>query len=124
MDIPAYDPSLPNSSCDGGRISGWIYLKFYTNNDAERIALAEAVQGYLERRWNPDGYYDSGDGAYSSIIDNNNPRRHIILGATCTTIEAEKILSNFVSTAAGMMNTSGYRNEEYDAAPCPGRPDA
>ncbi len=115
MDFPDYNPERAKQLLAEAGYPDGFTCNFYTNNDAERIAMAEAVQSYLSAVGIQTEIVTMEMGAYSAIIDNNTLEGIYLLGATCTTVEAEKILRNFYSTASGAMNTSGYRNTGYDS---------
>ncbi|MCI2106169.1 MAG: ABC transporter substrate-binding protein [Intestinimonas sp.] len=113
--FPSYDPEKSKKLLAEAGYPDGFTCDFYTNNDAERVALAEAVQGNLADVGIKTNIVTLEMGAYSGIIDNNTLNGIFLLGATCTTVEAEKILADFVSTAPGSINTSGYRNSDFDA---------
>ena len=113
--FPEYNPEHAKELLAEAGYPDGFSCKFYTNNDAERVAMAEAVSSYLKDVGIQTEIVTLEMGAYSAIIDDNSMQGIFLLGATCTTVEAEKILRNFYSTSSGAMNTSGYRNAEYDA---------
>lgn len=115
LTFPEYNPEKAKQLLAEAGYPDGFSCKFYTNNDAERIAMAEAVQGYLEEVGIKTEIVTLEMGAYSGIIDNNTLEGIYLLGATCTTIEAEKILRNFYSESPGSLNTAGYRNSDFDA---------
>lgn len=114
VELPTYDPEQAKSLLTEAGYPDGFTCNLYTNDDAERIALAEAIQSYLAQVGINAEIVTLEMGAYSEIIDDNSLEGIFILGATCTTVEAEKILANFLSTSPGSMNTSGYRNEAFD----------
>ncbi len=115
MDLPTYDPEKAKELLAEAGYPDGFSCKFYTNSDAERIAFAEACQSYLSAVGIETEIVTMEMGAYSSMIDTNTLEGIFLLGATCTTVEAEKMLRNFYSKSSGAMNTSGYRNSEFDA---------
>lgn len=114
MDLPGYDPEKAKALLTEAGYPEGFTCTFYTNSDAERVAMAEACQVYLTAVNIKTEIVPMEMGAYSSIIDTNTLEGIYLLGATCTTVEAEKILRNFYSTSSGAMNTAGYRNAEFD----------
>lgn len=115
MDLIGYDPEKAKSLLAEAGYPDGFTCDLTTNSDAERITFCEAIQVYLSAVGIETNIVPMEMGAYSSLIDNNTLEGIFIMGATCTTIEAEKILRNFTSTVSGAMNTSGYRNPEFDA---------
>ncbi len=115
VELPGYDPEKARQLLAEAGYADGFTCDLTTNSEAERIALCEAIQPYLREVGIETNIVPMEMGAYSGLIDTNTLEGIFILGATCTTVEAEKILRNFTSTVSGAMNTSGYRNAEFDA---------
>ncbi len=115
MDLIQYDPEKAKELLAEAGYPDGFSCDLTTNSDAERIAFCEAIAEYLSAVGIEANIVTMEMGAYSSVIDTNTLEGIFILGATCTTVEAEKILRNFTSDVSGAMNTSGYRNPEFDA---------
>ena len=115
IDFPGYNPEKAKELLAQAGYPDGFTCDLTTNSDAERVALCEAVQQYLSAVGINTNIVTLEMGAYSGLIDNNTLNGIYVLGATCTTVEAEKALRNFYSKVSGAMNTSGYRNEAYDA---------
>lgn len=115
LEWPEYNPEKAKALLAEAGYSGGFTCDLTTNADAERVALAEAIQSYLSAVGITTNIVTLEMGAYSGLIDTNTLQGIYLLGATCTTIESEKALRNFYSKVSGAMNTSGYRNAEFDA---------
>lgn len=109
------DVAYDIATVDAERIaSGNETITIYTQDDTERIALSELIQNQL-RAININAEVEIlAMGAISDLIDNSKIDGLFVFGATCTTVEADKALRNFLSTSPGSMNTSQYKNPEYD----------
>lgn len=114
VELPGYDVEKAKALLAEAGYPDGLTITIYTQDDTERIALSELIQNQL-RAININAEVEIlAMGAISDLIDNSKIDGLFVFGATCTTVEADKALRNFLSTSPGSMNTSQYKNPEYD----------